>query len=563
MSRRFSDSVTWAAGEISRQLEGGVERLEVTLSLASGRALLLAVGLREESSRRTWGLSLPGEGPCPLCRRNVEALRGEGASPSELARLIYRAVNVVASCGCAAGAREHIGGRRRGEHRPTPPPRRINVLPQSHASADSAPQAAAGVIRVKPPSSAASAASRRAEDAGEARAGAPSFNYSLAGGVAVGVTLTDRVCRLLARHCDESNRHGREVGGVIAGYSFEAEDADGRKSIQTVATDIIPVEASDSSGAHLCLGEQDWLHVQRQFDEKYTAQGKVRVGWYHTHPTQSVFFSSMDADAHTVFRQPHQFALVVDPRKMEAGLFYWSDYEKLRHAGPLRFMLEARGAGDGRGGGAGLRESLAAYAHAARGRLGGRSLVALAAVLLMSGTALYLLKRQPGPPAGGTRGTTAAQRQAAAEAPPAQADDAQPKQPTHLLLISEVIVDGKESRTLAAAGPRAPEVTYVAGRPQNGRARWEATKKSEAIFFRKVFAWEIEWEQSTAEQKAFQTALGIAEADGRWGPGTRSALLSKAVELRESGGLLVFKLGGEEVRVRFMGAGGGSPRGQH
>jgi proteasome lid subunit RPN8/RPN11 len=638
MSRRFSDNVTWVVEEVSRQVEGGVKRLEVTLPLPSGPALLLAVRVREQFSRRTWELALPSDGPCRLCRRNVEALRTEGASPRELARLIYRAADVVASCECAAAARGHIGGERRGEPRPTPPPRRINVLPQVPAAyADTAPQATAGVIKIKP-ASPVSSPSRRADDVGEAREGAPSFTYSLSSGVVVGVTLTNQVCHLLVRHCDESNRHGREVGGVIAGYSFEAEAAGGRKNIQTVATDIIPVESSDSSGAHLCLSESDWLYVQRQFDEKYSAQGKVRVGWYHTHPTQSVFFSNMDADAHTVFRQQHQFALVVDPRKMEAGLFYWMDYEKLLHAGPLRFMLEARaegaspwarslthtgagrahpgslspwrlglfaggaaatllvwtvttvrlpaldevnvialgllaglrlwnggffhpaqtGVSDGRSGGAGLRESLAAYAAAARDRLGGRSLVALAGVPLALGAVLYLLNRQPAPRGGGTRDTTATQQQATGEVPSVPGDAAQPKQPTHLFLVSDRIVDGKATRTLAAAGPRAAKVTYVAAPPQNGRARWDAPKKSESSFFRTVFGWEVEWEQSTAEQKVFQSALGMAEGDGFWGPETRTAFLSKAVELRDSGGLLVFKLGRDDVRVRFLDGSAGA-----
>jgi hypothetical protein len=364
----------------------------------------------------------------------------------------------------------------------------------------------------------------------------------------------------------------------------------------------------------------------------------VRVGWYHTHPTQSVFFSNMDADAHTVFRQPHQFALVVDPRQMEAGLFYWRDYEKLLHAGPLRFMLEARAEGvsagartlaltgarrphpgplspwrlgllaggaaaiilvrtvttvraptldevnvialgllaglrlwnggffhpaqtgvrDGRSGGAGLRESVAAYAAAARGRLGARSLTALTVVLLMSGPVLYLLNRRL-TPGGGTRNPTATQRQATGEMPSVPGDDARPKEPTHIFLVSDRIVDGKATRTLASGGPRAANVTYVAAPPQNGRARWDAPEKSESSFFKAVFGWGIEWKRSTPEQKVFQSALGMTEADGFWGHETRAAFLSKAVELRESGGLLVFKLGRDDARVRFLDGSAGAP----
>jgi hypothetical protein len=77
--------------------------------------------------------------------------------------------------------------------------------------------------------------------------------------------------------------------------------------------------------------------------EKYSPVGKCRVGWYHTHPTQGIFFSGLDKDAHTIFRQPYQFALVIDPRSMDAGLFYWQDAERHRLGGPVLFSLRPGG----------------------------------------------------------------------------------------------------------------------------------------------------------------------------------------------------------------------------
>src|ERR1044072_6339812 len=209
--------------------------------------------------------------------------------------------------------------------------------------------------------------------------------------------------------------------------------------------------------------------------------------------------------------------------------------------------------------GPGLRERLAAQVAAARSRLGDRSLIALTVVLLMLGTALYVLNRQLAPSGGGTRNTTAAQREVTGEVSSVPGDDARPPQPTHFLLILDRIVDGKPTRTLASGGARAATVTYVAAPPQNGRARWDAPKTSESSFFKTVFGWGVEWERSTVEQKVFQSALGMTEADGFWGHETRAAFLSKAVELRESGGLLVFKLGRDNVRVRFMDGSAGGP----
>ncbi|MCA9073144.1 MAG: hypothetical protein KDA84_29680, partial [Planctomycetaceae bacterium] len=60
---------------------------------------------------------------------------------------------------------------------------------------------------------------------------------------------------------------------------------------------------------------------------KFEPVGKKRLGWYHTHPTQGLFFSSHDHDVHQIFRQPYQFGLVIDPRVMEAEAYFWMDPE--------------------------------------------------------------------------------------------------------------------------------------------------------------------------------------------------------------------------------------------
>ena len=59
-------------------------------------------------------------------------------------------------------------------------------------------------------------------------------------------------------------------------------------------------------------------------NERFTPEGKCRLGWYHTHPSQGIFFSGQDRDAHTVFQRAH-LTLVIDPRVVEPGLFYWLD----------------------------------------------------------------------------------------------------------------------------------------------------------------------------------------------------------------------------------------------
>jgi len=166
----------------------------------------------------------------------------------------------------------------------------------------------------------------------------PEVEYSLPDSTSVRATLSGSVCSGLRLHCRESLEHGREVGGVLVGYrTLSQTPAGAAYSVQ--ATDLIPMKSSSSSGSHVQFDETDWDHVDQQMESLYAAQGKCRIGWYHTHPTQGIFFSQYDRDAHTVFQQPFQFALVVDPQAMEAGLFYWADYRARSLGGPVLFRL--------------------------------------------------------------------------------------------------------------------------------------------------------------------------------------------------------------------------------
>jgi len=53
---------------------------------------------------------------------------------------------------------------------------------------------------------------------------------------------------------------------------------------------------------------------------------KVIVGWYHTHPGWTIFLSEWDLFIHrSFFKDPWQFALVIDPSLDRAGFFVWKD----------------------------------------------------------------------------------------------------------------------------------------------------------------------------------------------------------------------------------------------
>jgi proteasome lid subunit RPN8/RPN11 len=171
----------------------------------------------------------------------------------------------------------------------------------------------------------------------------PELVYALPDGTGIRVTLSEPACTGLALHCAESGEHGREVGGVLVGYQALTQPAVGAPEHAVLVTNLIPIQAGSSSGSHVRFDETDWEYVDRQMESLYAGEGKCRVGWYHTHPTQGIFFSNYDRDAHTVFQQPFQFALVVDPRAMEAGLFYWKEHAARQLGGPIRFQLQNPG----------------------------------------------------------------------------------------------------------------------------------------------------------------------------------------------------------------------------
>lgn len=136
----------------------------------------------------------------------------------------------------------------------------------------------------------------------------------------------------LLAHCAESNVHGREVCGLLLGVTKNQ----GERCFLAV-TDILPFEASDASGAHVSANEDAWVWAEAQIEERF--QGRERLGWYHTHPTQGIFFSGSDKDFHSIFTKPYQFALVVDPRFPEVGLFHWQDRQAGQIAGPIPLPL--------------------------------------------------------------------------------------------------------------------------------------------------------------------------------------------------------------------------------
>ena len=165
------------------------------------------------------------------------------------------------------------------------------------------------------------------------------LSYELHSGEAVAVRIHASACQQLVSHCLVSSRHGYEVAGVLAGYRQESRGANGIQYCLDV-TDVLPIESQDRSSSHIRVDEKSWGSIERTLLDLNGSQEKCKLAWYHTHPTQGIFFSRGDWESHLLFARPYQFALVVDPISMKAGLFYWSDYDSRLEGEPLYFSLK-------------------------------------------------------------------------------------------------------------------------------------------------------------------------------------------------------------------------------
>jgi proteasome lid subunit RPN8/RPN11 len=167
------------------------------------------------------------------------------------------------------------------------------------------------------------------------------LSYQLASAFSVTVRFYPSAIHALVSHCGLSIRQGYEVAGVLAGRRREISGTVGN-TVQYYldVTDVLPIESQDRSGSHIRVNEESWGSVERMLLDLSGSQDKCKLAWYHTHPTQGIFFSRGDWESHVLFPRPYQFAIVVDPGSMQAGLFYWSDFDRKLQGEPLYFSLK-------------------------------------------------------------------------------------------------------------------------------------------------------------------------------------------------------------------------------
>jgi proteasome lid subunit RPN8/RPN11 len=111
------------------------------------------------------------------------------------------------------------------------------------------------------------------------------------------------------------SKNHSEVGGLLIGEVYKDEN---HYYVQIDESE--PDYNGIGEPASYVFTNESWMNLVKCIENKYPS--KRIVGWYHSHPGYSAFFSPTDVKSHqTYFNQPWMIGLVIDPIKNE-GIFY-------------------------------------------------------------------------------------------------------------------------------------------------------------------------------------------------------------------------------------------------
>ena len=119
-----------------------------------------------------------------------------------------------------------------------------------------------------------------------------------------------------------------ELGGVMTGdYCINSS---GEKFIKIDG--YITAMHTQSSSSRLTFTHETWSHINSELELKHS--GKKILGWYHSHPGHTVFFSNFDVFIQeNFFNMEYMVAYVFDPTIKERGFFYWKENKTVKASG--------------------------------------------------------------------------------------------------------------------------------------------------------------------------------------------------------------------------------------
>lgn len=138
---------------------------------------------------------------------------------------------------------------------------------------------------------------------------------------AVSVVFSQEVLVGVDQHLSLSLEY--EAGGFLLGNRYCCPNS-GRNYV--IIDQYSPAKFIESTQINLSFTHEAWAQMSDELSGKFL--GKLIIGWYHSHPGMGVFLSTSDLMIHEGrFPEPWMFALVVDPKSHEAGVFGWLNRE--------------------------------------------------------------------------------------------------------------------------------------------------------------------------------------------------------------------------------------------
>jgi proteasome lid subunit RPN8/RPN11 len=121
------------------------------------------------------------------------------------------------------------------------------------------------------------------------------------------VWIPESVRRAVLAHLRQSDN---ELGGLLIGEAFERTAANGERRVVAVRiTEAISGEDYASSAVALRLETSVWTKARTKL-----VDGRLIVGWYHSHPHIGAFFSATDRRTQRAFfAHPYSVGWVIDP----------------------------------------------------------------------------------------------------------------------------------------------------------------------------------------------------------------------------------------------------------
>jgi len=124
-----------------------------------------------------------------------------------------------------------------------------------------------------------------------------------------------------------------ESGGIMLGDIYSHE-----RGVAVRITTAVPAREAVNNITSIQFTYNAWRQMEEE--RRQRAPTEKLIGWYHTHPGFTAFFSSTDHFMHEhFFIQPWHVALVIDPIKGEHVFYRWEDGKVVRSP---EFLLQIR-----------------------------------------------------------------------------------------------------------------------------------------------------------------------------------------------------------------------------